>query len=133
MAYASLLHGSGPTTLDRSPMAQHRQTWKLREHHLLADDADSVASESPLPLGAGDSLKAYFPSGTRMQERSDGVEVLESHISEPLHYQRARSADQRGDSESTASYDHRVRDIIITGEVNVRLCCAYHRISPSAS
>ncbi|TDL26798.1 hypothetical protein BD410DRAFT_825292 [Rickenella mellea] len=35
-SYAALLSGAPPSILQKSLIAQHRQTWKLREHHLVA-------------------------------------------------------------------------------------------------
>jgi hypothetical protein len=51
--------------------ARQRQTWKLREHHLIRSPSTSSSSE-PLPIGP--PLKAFFPSMT-LKEDKDGLDV----------------------------------------------------------
>ncbi|KAJ8073012.1 hypothetical protein PM082_019880 [Marasmius tenuissimus] len=111
-AYAALLQGAPPQLLQRSLVVRHRQTWKLREHHLIPSDSSRSDSGIGLedgdniePLSAGDPLRSYFPTGTFIREHSWGIEVREPH-KELLEYRRAAP----GTSKSS------VVDIIITGE-----------------
>jgi len=82
-SYASLLSGAPPQTLQASLIAQHRQTWKLREYHLLAEvpySTDTFVVEpfpstdhhsgsagrdvqglQPTPLPDGEALRAHLP------------------------------------------------------------------------
>lgn len=121
-AYAALLSGAPPVILQKSLVVRHRQTWKLREHHLLAAGSSSSSSNTDLgidltatssintdsPLSAGDPLRSYFPAGTHIKEDKRGLEVQEPG-KEPLRYRRS----------SHDGYDKKtcVQDIIITGEV----------------
>lgn len=97
---------------------RHRQTWKLREHHLIASDpsfSDSGIDHSSVniePLGPGDPLTAYFPPGTQIAENREGIDVYRSSQRDVLHYQRSSidTVDNRRSS---------VRDIVITGEVSL--------------
>ncbi|KIJ18312.1 hypothetical protein PAXINDRAFT_167501 [Paxillus involutus ATCC 200175] len=104
-AYSSLLSGGAPAVLHDSLVAQHRQTWMLREYHLT--ELQDLTGEKTRSLGLGDPLKAYFPSGTRMTELSDSVEVREPGRGDVLRYWRPSH---------TASHDREVIDIIILGE-----------------
>ncbi|KAF9221738.1 hypothetical protein BS17DRAFT_736882 [Gyrodon lividus] len=103
-AYSSLLSAGAPPVPYDSLVPQHCQTWKLREYYLSELD---LMGETIQPLGSGDPLKAYFPSGTRMQELSDSVEVREPGKEEVLHYWRPSH---------TASHQSKVIDIIVRGE-----------------
>ncbi|KAF9037364.1 hypothetical protein BDZ89DRAFT_982639 [Hymenopellis radicata] len=106
-AYAELLGGAAPTILTKSMVVKHRQTWKLREHHLLLDSPTSGNDdEDRAPLSAGDPLRSYFATGTRVTENATGVEVQEPGAN-PLFYKRATSL--QDDNQA-------VRDIILTGE-----------------
>ncbi|TFK71191.1 hypothetical protein BDN72DRAFT_817787 [Pluteus cervinus] len=126
--YAALLRGDPPPTLHRGIVVQHRQTWKLREHHLMSA-SDSTRSdfgtemgrgadiEAISPLPPGDPLRSYFPTGTSILEHRNGIEVRRPGTKEVLHYQRAPPlslawSTSCGD-ETNRKY---VRDIIITGE-----------------
>ncbi|KAG7443289.1 uncharacterized protein BT62DRAFT_339178 [Guyanagaster necrorhizus] len=111
-AYASLLAGAPPPVLQKSLVVKHRQTWKLREHHLLAKElvAGCLVPKSIDdfdPLSPGDPLRSYFPTATRIKEDCNGLEIEEPG-GEPLYYKRARllQPDQQ----------RHVCDIIITGE-----------------
>ncbi|KAF8879008.1 hypothetical protein CPB85DRAFT_1567699 [Mucidula mucida] len=105
-AYAELLGGAAPTILTKSMVVKHRQTWKLREHHLLLDSPTND-DEDRAPLSAGDPLRSYFATGTRVTENASGVEVQEPGAN-PLFYKRATSL--QDDNQAA------VRDIILTGE-----------------
>lgn len=100
-----LLSGGAPPVLNHSLVANHRQTWKLREYYL--SEHQELGRENSRALGSGDPLKAHFPAGTRLQELSDSVEVREPGI-DAVHYWRASRV---------KSDDHRVMDIIVLGEV----------------
>ncbi|KAK0440161.1 hypothetical protein EV421DRAFT_812487 [Armillaria borealis] len=112
-AYAALLSGAPPPVLQKSLVVKHRQTWKLREHHLLAtepvtDSSVPTSIDDFDPLSPGDPLRSYFPTGTHIKEDRDGLEVREPGGKEPLYYKRAcflQPDEQR-----------HVCDIIITGE-----------------
>ncbi|RDB17639.1 hypothetical protein Hypma_001088 [Hypsizygus marmoreus] len=121
-AYAALLAGGLPPIIQKSMVVRHRQTWKLREHHLLASDPSRSDSDSGIeldsdntdPLPAGDPLRSYFPTGTQIREKSDGIEVWVPNSGDVLHYQRApRLNSGVCGEERKASV---VQDIIITGE-----------------
>ncbi|KAF8889100.1 hypothetical protein BD779DRAFT_1611184 [Infundibulicybe gibba] len=81
-AYAALLSGAPPLTLQKSMVVRHRQTWKLREHHLISSTPAqgfdcSTSPDVPGPLPAGDPLRSYFPTGTQIREHQDGIDVQE--------------------------------------------------------
>ncbi|ESK93284.1 hypothetical protein Moror_14547 [Moniliophthora roreri MCA 2997] len=106
-AYVALLQGAPPPLLQRSLVVRHRQTWKLREHHLISSDPSHNAE----PLPAGDPLRSYFPTGTSIREHDWGVEVKQPY-KDPVHYQRAaKNSPSRSEIGKT-----NVIDIIITGE-----------------
>ncbi|KAG6833397.1 hypothetical protein H0H87_007382 [Tephrocybe sp. NHM501043] len=115
-AYASLLSGGQPQVIQRSMAVRHRQTWKLREHHLLASKASlSVPSnddnsDSIQPLPAGDPLRSYFPTGTQIRESRGGINVHVPNKGEILRYRRASTL--CGENGGGVP----VLDIIITGE-----------------
>ncbi|KZT03281.1 uncharacterized protein LAESUDRAFT_738329 [Laetiporus sulphureus 93-53] len=115
-AYAALLSGASPSVLERSLVAQHPQLWKLREHHLYAEeDDDDLAGPNPRlsePLTAGSPLRAYIPTGTEVHEVPDGLEVKEPE--RPLVVYESWAA-VRANPEK-ARKRRRVRDVIITGE-----------------
>lgn len=105
-AYSLLLSGGAPPVLDHCLIAQHRQTWKLREYYL--PEHQELAQEKSRPLGPGDPLRAHFPTGTRiLQELSDSVDVQEPGT-DAVHYWRSSHAKSDGQSG---------KDIIILGEV----------------
>ena len=110
-AYAALLAGAPPNILHRSMVVRHRQTWKLREHHLL-DDAS--LPDSGNPLSPGDPLRSHFPTGTKVEEGSDGLHVEEPGKRHILHYHRASLVASKHEDERS-----NVKDIIITGEVRL--------------
>ncbi len=68
--YSALLDGAPPNSLQDGKVVCHRQTWKLREHHLLDNDASSSDSgvemdreaEFLCPLSPGDPLRSHFPA-----------------------------------------------------------------------
>ncbi|KAK0493683.1 hypothetical protein EDD18DRAFT_1107683 [Armillaria luteobubalina] len=103
-----------PPVLQKNLVVKYRQTWKLREHHLLTTEP---VTNSPVstevddfdPLSSGDPLRSYFTTGTHIKEDHNGLEVHEPGGKEPLHYKRAyflQPDEQR-----------HVCDIILTGEL----------------
>ncbi|KAF8439994.1 hypothetical protein L210DRAFT_3541394 [Boletus edulis BED1] len=48
----------------------------IKNNHYLSEH-QALAQETCRPVGPGDPLKAHFPTGTRLQEHSDSVEVHE--------------------------------------------------------
>jgi len=117
--YSALLDGAPPNSLQDGKVVCHRQTWKLREHHLLDNDASSSDSgvemdreaEFLCPLSPGDPLRSHFPAGSLVKEDSDGIRVQEPGKLGVLHYRRA--------SFVRSEPKNPVMDIIITGEVCV--------------
>jgi hypothetical protein len=108
--YVALLSGDPPISLQNCLMVQHRQTWKLREHHLLVSQVDSSSITDP--LSPGGALRSYFPVGTIFREDVNGVDVHEPGNSRTIRYERAGSkVGMTGDQTLT------ILDIIITGEV----------------
>ena len=117
-AYAALLAGASPPVIQKSVVGRHQQTWKLREHHLVVNDpADSdsgidvTESDRVIPLRGGDPLRSYFPTGTQIIERRDGLRVQNPANDQEFTYQR-HSCSDAGQADVT------VQDIIITGEVS---------------
>ncbi|KAH8079828.1 hypothetical protein BXZ70DRAFT_901552 [Cristinia sonorae] len=114
-AYAALLSGAPPATLQRSLVAQHRQTWKLREYHLYYDEDEGKDEEDVdvdlvmRPLKPGNPARAYIPAGTEIREGPTSVEIVEAGRKEPLVYHSIAS---RVKHQSGA----RVKDVFITGE-----------------
>ncbi|KAG2130356.1 hypothetical protein DEU56DRAFT_815559 [Suillus clintonianus] len=108
--YAALLSGRSPSILHNCSVAQHRQTWKLREYHLIVSreaDGGADGAKSPSPsLSSGDPLKAFFPPGIRIHEHVGSAEVHEPGKVATLSYKRCDAETEGAD----------VRDIIVVGE-----------------
>ncbi|KAK7688669.1 hypothetical protein QCA50_008207 [Cerrena zonata] len=102
-AYAALLSGAPPATLQRSLVAQHRQTWKLREYYLFDDGS------SPLP--PGNPSRGYIPDGAAVREVSDGLEMKEVGSQEAIVYHSWSTLQKNG-----VSLTDKVKDVFITGE-----------------
>ncbi|KAI6143479.1 hypothetical protein BKA82DRAFT_25105 [Pisolithus tinctorius] len=102
--YSSLLSGGLPPVLRNCQVAQHRQTWKLREYHLLGSPE---SLENIQPLGLGDALRAFFPSDVRLREFSEFLEVYTPGMEEVIHYKR---------SLRTRTREQLICDIIVIGE-----------------
>jgi hypothetical protein len=97
-------------------VVRHRQTWKLREHHLIVTDSScsdsgiGLESDTVEPVAGGDPLRSYFPTGTKVTETREGIEVYYPAHRDIIRYQRMSDAlNTRGASS--------VHDVIITGEV----------------
>ncbi|KAF7968301.1 hypothetical protein HWV62_30989 [Athelia sp. TMB] len=123
-AYAALLSGAPPEILQNALVAQHSQTWKLREYHLTSASAalfvpaDISKKVATSPLGGGDPLKAYFPDGTQIFDRTSAIEVREPGRLESLFYRRAEivgiASALPSEDQSPSAED--VIDVIIIGE-----------------
>ena len=108
--YATVLSGAPPNTLQKGLVGKHQQTWKLREHYLLEEDERrAAASSTPPPLSAGNPLRAWIPTGSKLAEHRDGVTVEEPGRSSPLRYVSA--------SVLPPDSRNKIIDILITGEV----------------
>ncbi|EIN05279.1 hypothetical protein PUNSTDRAFT_116108 [Punctularia strigosozonata HHB-11173 SS5] len=143
-AYAALLAGAAPEVLYRSSVAQHRQTWKLREYHYRRRrrggsscgcerwgdaDADETRGEEGKkeegegevgegemkgPLPAGNPLRGYLSPGTRVEEES-GRTWIEFRRSEgAVRYVRAGEGE--GEGEGQEEDGEEVQDVVVTGE-----------------
>lgn len=123
-AYAAMLAGASPTVIQKGVVGRHQQTWKLREHHLLPfdhSDSDSgidMDADSVTPLHAGDPLRSYFPIGTQIREHREGLTVQGSGSPHIRRYLRASALETQANPEDRPPC---VQDIIITGEVSLRL------------
>jgi hypothetical protein len=118
-AYAALLGGAPPHILQKSLVATHQQTWKLREYHLMSpafSDIDPDIDSNVEPLPSGDPLRAYFPIGTNIEEDREGIIVFAPNRSHSVRYQRTSRT-------TSQSRKHRggkkVVDVIIMGEVRL--------------
>ena len=117
-AYASTLLGP-PSVVQRSAVGRHKQTWRLREYHLLSNIPTDPARSDFLriddgvcPLPGGDPLKSYFPNDTQLRETTDCLMIQYSGSPDTFQYQSStvsQSLLRRGEV--------RVRDVILIGEV----------------
>ncbi|KAH9001893.1 hypothetical protein EDB86DRAFT_3063635 [Lactarius hatsudake] len=117
-AYARLLSGAPPPTLNNSLVARHQQTWRLHEYHLLLPEGlDSAATKVALanprywPLSPGDPLRAYLPHGLAIEHERSGIRVREpGNVADTFYCQCPAQED------ITPEYAKRVREILIAGE-----------------
>ncbi|KAJ3569108.1 hypothetical protein NP233_g5270 [Leucocoprinus birnbaumii] len=119
-AYAALLGGAPPHVLQKSVVARHHQTWKLREHHLEVSDISSSDSgvdlgmdSNVVPLPAGDPLRSFFPNGTHIKEDRDGITIHTPHRSGSIRYQRVPHLTPHSSKRKEIK---KVADVIIMGE-----------------
>jgi hypothetical protein len=121
-AYAALLAGAAPDVLYRSSVAQHRQTWKLREYHyrrrpaISGAEEDEIRKRKGVPLASGNPLRGYFSPGTRVEEASGRTWIEFKRDDGTVRYERARSASEGRSDED----EEDVEDVIVTGEVGDR-------------
>lgn len=110
-SYAGLLQGAPPSVLQKSLVAQHRQTLKVREWHFVAPEPDAHAhgAEPPRPLGAGNPSRGYVPNEIEISEHSDHLELLLPGQKRPVVYLSWASVQRQG-------LQDRVQDVFITGE-----------------
>ncbi|KAI0076883.1 hypothetical protein K474DRAFT_1597216 [Panus rudis PR-1116 ss-1] len=121
-AYAALLSGAPPQTLHRSLVAQHRQTWKLREYHLVEFDTEvdnniDTAPHSVRPLGPGNPSRGYIPNGTELDETVDTLEIFEQGSREAIIYRSCDSIKKDIQKMGSDKWKGKVKDVIVTGEV----------------
>jgi len=112
-AYASILAGAGPSVIQRSIVGRHKQTWRLREYHLLSNVSTSPTGldDGVRPLPGGDPLKSYFPPDAQLSETKDGLTIRYSGSPDPFQYHSLCNSQQLQQSGEV-----RVRDVIIVGE-----------------
>jgi hypothetical protein len=101
-----LLVGAPPVFVERAGLAQHRQTWRLREHHLL----------SGVPLRAGGALEAHMPASGIFAETSDVLRVTDPRTgAEHVYY--TWDADAQGHPGAPPELaGAEVLDTLLTGE-----------------
>ena len=119
-----MLEGAPPNVIQRTVVGRHQQTWKLREHHLVAADTFSDSDSgieldfdntaTVKSLNPGDPLDAYFPAGAQFKEYRDGLTVQEPGCDRALRYRRFSTIEAQKRDNDDVAY---VQDIIITGEV----------------
>jgi hypothetical protein len=117
--------GAPPNFLERSGIAQHRQTWRLQEHHLLRPRNASTTSpptraafvaRSSTEVDTHSALSGYFVAQTRLLQSSSSRLTLEVKApdEEPLTYYTWTDVGYVGlDGESE---DFEVEDVIVTGQ-----------------
>lgn len=132
-SYAALLSGAPPHFLQNILVAQHKQTWKLREYHLLSPSDTCLllgVNSDPEPVTPGSALQAYFPLGTHIEETAQGLVITEPGAGKtPLLYERTTGLQGKPlptnkDTEDETGLNSRKRhvlDVIITGEVGCSL------------
>lgn len=120
-AYAALLSGAPPAVLQRSLVAQHRQTWKLREYHLLEDSLSEEGLHDVIPshskvtsLAAGNPSRGYIPNGTQIHESGDELIIHDPTQPEPIVYHSWTSIRKNAKKDETGRA--KVKDVFITGE-----------------
>ncbi|KAI0339133.1 hypothetical protein BDW22DRAFT_1362095 [Trametopsis cervina] len=107
-SYAALLSGAPPSILHRSLVAQHRQTLKIQEWHLIEDE-DSSLSSRPQPLAAGNPCRGYVPNDLAVRVVGDSLELTMPGATEPVVYRSWPSMELNG-------VKGKVRDTFLTGQ-----------------
>ena len=116
-SYAALLSGAPPSVLQRSLVAQHRQTIKVYEWHLIEPESDDDEYEAKgrraavVPLPPGNPNRAYVPDGLVVNELPEALELSVPGRCGPIIYQACNSMKKlkRG----------RGVDVFLTGEVSL--------------
>lgn len=123
-SYAALLTGASPSVLRKSLVAQHSQTIKVREWHLLEpteDEAEHLDPEDAVPLAPGNPGRGYIPDGTQIKVSADRLELIRYTFGpkKVLVYHSWASVQKMGAAD-------RVKDVFLTGEVSslFQLLCA---------
>lgn len=111
-SYAALLSGAPPSVLQRSLVAQHRQTIKLLEWHLLEEE-EPVTPRTVRPLVPGNPCRGHVPDSLHVHEAGDTLELSEFGGNEPLVYHSLSAIKQQG-------LKGKVRDIFLTGQASKR-------------
>lgn len=110
-SYAALLSGAAPSVLQKSLVAQHRQTIKIREWHFIEASADPYAPRDNVrPLAPGNPTRGYIPDGVEACEHSDRLELLTPGKTKPLVYLPWATVKKMNAAD-------RVVDVFLTGEV----------------
>ncbi|KAI5119261.1 hypothetical protein M0805_007264 [Coniferiporia weirii] len=121
-SFAALLAGASPSRLRDCVLAQHGQTWRVREHHLLApsggQESDQEQEQDTLSLPAGDPILGHMPVGATVIESDEGLNITlptatSSDTLQPVKYTYQR---YNKDQSEGIGYDARVRDVILTGD-----------------
>jgi hypothetical protein len=119
-SYAALLSGAPPHFMQNILVAQHKQTWRLREYYLYGSSFPSDTSlqcgnedSDPEPVASGNALHAYFPIGIHIEETEKGLKIMVSG-KKPLLYEHADLQDKNRTTKMETK--RRIIDIIITGE-----------------
>ena len=120
--YASLLAGAPPSVVQRSIVGRHKQTWKLREYHLLSEDLHEsnpgINIDRDLePLPGGDPLNSYFPEDLQIRETWEGLTIQHLHSNKKLVYHKSRLSPRSPQNSGYGNPSRKVHDIIIAGEV----------------
>jgi hypothetical protein len=106
--YGLLLTGALPNFLERAGLAQHRQTWRLREHHMLAGGG--------APLSTGNALDAALPAGASFAEDGGVLRVFDPRA-DAAHTYYTWDPETRARPAAPADLAGApVVDIIVTGE-----------------
>ncbi|THH07596.1 hypothetical protein EW145_g3269 [Phellinidium pouzarii] len=91
-SFAALLEGCAPNKLRDCVLAQHNQTWRIREHHLATcssshasptpppsslstAESTGIPTVDPSPLPVGDPICAHIPDGASISESSEGLTI----------------------------------------------------------
>lgn len=109
-SYAALLSGAPPSVLQKSLVAQHRQTIKIREWHFIEPTVDPYAPrEHTRPLAPGNPTRGYIPDGVEAYEHSDRLELLIPGSPKPCVYLPWSTVKKMNAAD-------RVVDVFLTGE-----------------
>lgn len=124
MFTATMVADVPPSFLERSGIAQHRQTWRLQEHHLLRPrnapntltvERAAFASGPDMETDAHSALSGYFVAQTRLVKSTSRLTL---EVTTPgktaLTYNTWTEAGYVGLDGETEEYE--VEDVIVTGE-----------------
>lgn len=111
-SYAALLTGAPPSVLQKSLVAQHRQTIKVREWHFLEPAPDESPTKKSLhPLPPGNPARGHVPDAIGIHEYSDRIELVIPTQRKPIVYYSSATMRKMGAAD-------RVSDVFLTGEVS---------------
>jgi hypothetical protein len=102
--FAAMLSGADPSTLQRSLVVRHQQTWRLREYYLYS-------SSSSDPLSDGDPLRAWLPVEATFESSPNGELSVWDPITGLYVTYNSKDSNVRGEGEGGE-----VKDVLITGE-----------------
>jgi hypothetical protein len=126
--YTAIIIGAPPSFLERSVTAQHRQTWRLQEHHLLraaGDGTERVATAAFATASQADGHSAftgYFAPESRIAQPNGSSHTLEvaGPEQQTIVYHTWTEHGYVG-AEDIGS-DLEVVDIIVTGQASLFSC-----------